>query len=83
MSKKNLSWCWRKGNRIFYSVSGVKSVYALDLLIMHDIPINDADRKRFKLAPRPYTPGYKSCEQAVKILQSKGWNWEKIEMKYD
>ena len=78
MGKKNQSWCWRKGNRIFYSVPGVKGAYAADLLFLQDIRVNNPDRKKFRLPPRSFRL-YVSNRKAIKILESKGWKWERIE----
>ena len=84
MGKKNQSWCWRKGNRKYFSVSGVKGAYARELLYFEQIRINNVDRKRFKIWPYGSggLGGLPTSRQSARLLESKGWKWIKYVEEY-
>lgn len=66
MGMKIFKYKWTKGKRNYYSVPGVKTAYALDLLIMKDIKLPNVNV--LNISPR----------KAAKLLEADGWKWEKI-----
>lgn len=81
MSTKRISNAWKKGNRSFHSVYGVKDLYGRELLYMNDISIPKSDYKVL---------GIKSIQDVINIserktsryLESKGWKWIKLSKPY-
>jgi hypothetical protein len=73
MGTKKLIRAWKKGNKEFPSVYGVKDLYAKELLLTGGIKIPKRQVRGFGVTDiRQVSP-----KKAAQILQALGWEWVK------
>ncbi|MFA7218976.1 MAG: hypothetical protein WC119_00425 [Synergistaceae bacterium] len=77
---KKLTMAWKKGEKEFHSIYGVKNDFALELLIMKAIPISmkDASKLGLKNTSSDQIVTFITAKEASKYLESKGWKWVNI-----
>ena len=65
MGRKIFTYAWKKRNKFFYSVRGVKRAFAWELLLF-DIKIPKRDNK------------VEALKNPIRYLESHGWEWVKL-----